>query len=162
MGRLKKETNEIISDEVTMLDKSTDEIYSRLIKTLGMLINKQRLKLKISLRQLYKKTNVSVTVISELENGVKIPRIETLIKLCIALNLDLNEIFNSKLFPSIPEDAEKSDNFYYYYYYKKADVSATSLLQQALSLLNFSKNDTNEILEYIDYKQHKLKQKGKT
>ena len=55
MGRLKKETNEIISDEVTMLDKSTDEIYSRLIKTLGMLINKQRLKLKISLRQLYKK-----------------------------------------------------------------------------------------------------------
>ena len=62
----------------------------------GEYFNYTREQKGLSLRELSKKTNISIALISLLENGDKLPRIETIIRLVLALVIPFNEIFGRK------------------------------------------------------------------
>lgn len=73
------------------------EIYKELTKRVGNIFYSYRNKKNLSLREVYRKTSVSIAVISDMETGKKLPRIETLISLCRFVDIPLSEIFSDKL-----------------------------------------------------------------
>lgn len=71
----------------------TDEIYSELTKSLGKAFKGYRLSANLSMRDIYKLDNVSIACISDLEKGIKIPRVYTLIKLMRRVHMPIAEVF---------------------------------------------------------------------
>lgn len=56
-------------------------------------IRYRRKELNISRVELAKRINVTQSAIANYENGVSVPRPEILVKLCHALNVDFNYLF---------------------------------------------------------------------
>lgn len=115
----------------------TNKLCKETNKVLGGLINKYRALRGLSYRQLSKATNISCTLLSDTENGNKIPRFETIIKIAEALDIPLNEIFSENI---IPIGTQKSSN----------------TLDNILYSKGLSKADVNFINEYIKFKTHTL------
>ena len=57
--------------------EEADKLYSNLCKQYGEYFNYVREQKGLSLRELSRQTNISIALISLLENGDKLPRIET-------------------------------------------------------------------------------------
>ncbi len=121
-----------------------DKIYTNLCKLYGEYFNYVREQKGLSLRELSKQTNISIALISLLENGDKLPRIETLIRLILALGIPFNEILGRKAtgleFSFNPEVTTKRDD---------------ELLRNTLLKMGCDKDDVKDILEYIDYKKYR-------
>lgn len=110
----------------------------------GEYFNYTREQKGLSLRELSKKTNISIALISLLENGDKLPRIETIIRLVLALDIPFNEIFGRKAtgleFSSKPQ---------------KVTVRDDEVLRNTLLKMGCDKDDVKDILEFIDYKKYR-------
>ena len=121
-----------------------DEIYNNLCKLYGEYFNYIREQKGLSLRELSKQTNISIALISILEKGDKLPRIETLIRLTLALGIPFNEIFGKKAtgleFSFNPKVATKRDD---------------ELLRNTLLKMGCDKDDIKDILEFVDYKKYR-------
>ena len=126
-----------------IVDES-DKIYENLCKLYGEYFNYTREQKGLSLRELSKQTNISIALISLLENGDKLPRIETLIRLVLALGIPFNEIFGRKAtgldFTSKPQ---------------KVTVRDDEVLRNTLLKMGCDKDDVKDILEFIDYKKYR-------
>ena len=124
--------------------EESDKIYENLCKLYGEYFNYTREQKGLSLRELSKKTNISIALISLLENGDKLPRIETLIRLVLALGIPFNEIFGRKAtgleFSSKPQ---------------KVTVRDDEVLRNTLLKMGCDKDDVKDILEFIDYKKYR-------
>lgn len=124
--------------------KESDKIYENLCKLYGEYFNYTREQKGLSLRELSKKTNISIALISLLENGDKLPRIETIIRLVLALGIPFNEIFGRKAtgleFSSKPQ---------------KVTVRDDEALRNTLLKMGCDKDDVKDILEFIDYKKYR-------
>lgn len=110
----------------------------------GEYFNYTREQKGLSLRELSKKTNISIALISLLENGDKLPRIETIIRLVWALGIPFNEIFGRKAtgleFSSKPQ---------------KVTVRDDEVLRNTLLKMGCDKDYVKDILEFIDYKKYR-------
>lgn len=124
--------------------EESDKIYENLCKLYGEYFNYTREQKGLSLRELSKKTNISIALISLLENGDKLPRIETIIRLVLALGIPFNEIFGRKAtgleFTSKPQ---------------KVTVRDDEVLRNTLLKMGCDKDDVKDILEFIDYKKYR-------
>ena len=124
--------------------EESDKIYENLCKLYGEYFNYTREQKGLSLRELSKQTNISIALISLLENGDKLPRIETLIRLVLALGIPFNEIFGRKAtgleFSSKPQ---------------KVTVRDDEVLRNTLLKMGCDKDDVKDILEFIDYKKYR-------
>ena len=124
--------------------EESDKIYKNLCKLYGEYFNYTREQKGLSLRELSKKTNISIALISLLENGDKLPRIETIIRLVLALGIPFNEIFGRKAtgleFSSKPQ---------------KVTVRDDEVLRNTLLKMGCDKDDVKDILEFIDYKKYR-------
>ena len=124
--------------------EESDKIYENLCKLYGEYFNYTREQKGLSLRELSKQTNISIALISLLENGDKLPRIETLIRLVLALGIPFNEIFGRKAtgleFTSKPQ---------------KVTVRDDEVLRNTLLKMGCDKDDVKDILEFIDYKKYR-------
>ncbi len=69
----------------------------RILKELGNFFYNERANKNISVRALNKLSGVSIAVIADLENAKSMPRIETLIRLGLALDIKSNTIFSVML-----------------------------------------------------------------
>lgn len=70
------------------------------ILVLGMILKEARIKMNLTLEALSKLTNISVTELSNLENGnIKEPSSVFLYRLSNTLNLDYNEILKYRFNP---------------------------------------------------------------
>ena len=122
----------------------SDKIYENLCKLYGEYFNYTREQKGLSLRELSKQTNISIALISLLENGDKLPRIETLIRLVLALGIPFNEIFGRKAtgleFTSKPQKVTTRDD---------------EVLRNTLLKMGCDKDDVKDILEFIDYKKYR-------
>ena len=124
--------------------EESDKIYENLCKLYGEYFNYTREQKGLSLRELSKKTNISIALISLLENGDKLPRIETIIRLVLALGIPFNEIFGRKAtgleFSSKPQMVTVRDD---------------EVLRNTLLKMGCDKDDVKDILEFIDYKKYR-------
>ena len=85
----------MVKTKEATLEAETKNVYEQMCRMIGTHINREREKKGISLREMYRRTNISIAVMSDIENGLKLPRIETLIKLLIELDIPLSDIFGS-------------------------------------------------------------------
>ncbi|ETT61287.1 hypothetical protein BSK66_27725 [Paenibacillus odorifer] len=60
---------------------------------IGILLKRKRIEQKLNTVQLSKSSGVSQSTISDIEAGNRSPTVNTLEKLCMALNISLQEIF---------------------------------------------------------------------
>lgn len=75
--------------------KTIDDIEQQILYKVGILFSEKRRERGLSVRGLSRSSGVSSTVISDLENAKKLPTIKIIIKLCLALKMDLDEVLNS-------------------------------------------------------------------
>ncbi|WP_412055326.1 helix-turn-helix domain-containing protein [Bacillus altitudinis] len=75
---------------------------------MGRNILKRRQALKVSPTELSSLSGVSQSSISKIERGTSSPNIETLIKICKALNITLYEVLPKALFPEIDDRAQNN------------------------------------------------------
>jgi len=68
------------------------KIYKEVSKRIGKILQFYREKNGLSLRELHRKTNVCIAVISSMENGENLSKVESLLKVCIAAGVPLTEI----------------------------------------------------------------------
>lgn len=74
--------------------------YNSLSENIGKKFKQYRLKAGLSLRDIYRDEQISIALISDLEAGKKLPRMETLVRLCNKVGMPLDEVFNARIAPS--------------------------------------------------------------
>ncbi len=128
------------------LEQQTTNQYSTMCRQLGEYINFVREEKGISLRDFYKQTSVSIAVMSDLENGVKVPRVETLLKIALALEIPLYFIFGNKFVP--PEFKYDDKNLH-----KKP--RSEELLRNTLLNLAYNKDEVKDIMNFVEFTKSK-------
>ncbi len=123
---------------------NADKIYENLCKLYGEYFNYVREQKGLSLRELSKQTNISIALISLLENGDKLPRIETLIRLTLALGIPFNEILG-----------RKAAGLEFTFKSQKTTERDDEILRNTLLKMGCDKDDIKDILEFIDYKKYR-------
>lgn len=126
--------------------EEADKLYSNLCKQYGEYFNYVREQKGLSLRELSRQTNISIALISLLENGDKLPRIETLIRLVLALEIPFGEVFGNK-----------SNGMEFTYNREKVVKRDDEALRKALLRLGCNKDDIKDIMEFIEFKIYKQK-----
>ena len=126
--------------------EEADKLYSNLCKQYGEYFNYVREQKGLSLRELSRQTNISIALISLLENGDKLPRIETLIRLVLALEIPFGEVFG-----------HKSHGMDFTYNREKVVKRDDEALRKALLRLGCNKDDIKDIMEFIEFKIYKQK-----
>ena len=128
---------------------SAEQCTRIITKALGAYVNEIRTKNGISIRKLSKDINVSSTVISDFENGTKIPRMETIIKIVWFLDIPLNKVFGRRALPVAIFNSNTGNE----------GMSIAQLLAQE----GLSMQDTKEVLDYIEFRKYKkVSQKSDT
>ncbi|MCM1266200.1 MAG: helix-turn-helix transcriptional regulator [Candidatus Gastranaerophilales bacterium] len=124
---------------------TADKYVTIITKTIGAYVREVREEKGISIRKLATEINVSSTLISDFENGTKIPRMESIIKVIWALDIPINHIFGKKALPSEIFTANSPE----------AKMSLSQLLTQT----GLSLSDVKEVTEFIEFKKSKRNKK---
>lgn len=74
--------------------------YDSLSENIGKKFKQYRLKAGLSLRDIYRDEQISIALISDLEAGKKLPRMETLVRLCNKVDMPLDEVFSARITPT--------------------------------------------------------------
>lgn len=128
------------------LNKLTDKNTKDIFKNLCEYLSQERKRKKLSLRHMYECTNVSIALISDFENGNKIPRLETIIRLATYLGINMYKLFGTKLCPERPLKDKlppRNDEKY--------------VIWDTLKYLNFTDSECKEFLNYVQYIKSKRK-----
>lgn len=121
-----------------------DETYGKLCRLYGIYFNSIRTRKGISLRQLSKSTGISIALISMFEQGDKLPRLETLLRLVIALGIPYSEVLGQvALEVGVNIEGKEQDS--------------TGMLSNILCDMGLDKNDIKSIFEYIEFRKYKNK-----
>lgn len=130
------------------LARKTKNVYEQICRTIGVYINYVREKKGISLREMYRRTNISIAVLSDIENGIKLPRIESLIKLALALDIPMSDIFSSKHLPDFT-----------FCEFKPYRQLKEEILNSPLPKLDLNKDELKEMADFIGYIKFKRNKK---
>lgn len=134
----------MVKTKEATLEAETKNVYEQMCRMIGTHINREREKKGISLREMYRRTNISIAVMSDIENGLKLPRIETLIKLLIELEIPLSDIFGSMAYQDF--SMYKGKVIKNYMRELEDNAQAPFLLS-----LDFSKDELKEITDFVAY-----------
>ena len=138
----KKQEEAITEEEIKSYSESINKIMPYILSTmlyrLSLYFREKRKQKGISLRALNKLSGVSISVINDLENGNSIPRIETLIRLGLALSKDLDEVFMLLL-----EEGEIK---------KQTPITKRLQLIKLLQGIGCSQENIYEVLNFIHFK----------
>ena len=135
--------NKIKGEEIsdyTDFDKCAEFITKRI----GSYVSTERNKKELSIRKFANKINVSSTVLSDLENGTKIPRMGTILKVLWALNIPFEKVFAKDVLP----DKEFKN------------ISDPMIkIEKGLLEQNYNLQDIKDIMDYIKFKKDKWDKK---
>ena len=101
----------------------------KLTKQVGILISEERRKQKMSVRKVKEASSVSLAVINDLEKGRSMPRVETLVRLCKALNISFNTFLE----------------------YLKVNEETTKPMALTLTQHGYNKDQIAKIVDYAEY-----------
>ena len=126
------------------IEKYTKLTYENMCRGIGEYINYIRESRDISLRELYRRSNISIAVLSDIENGLKLPRIETLIKLALVLDIRLEVFFSTKFLPCQPFVTAHSQQ-----------LRENGTIRNALLNARFNKDEVKDIMNFIEFTKSK-------
>ncbi len=127
----------------------TDYLEKCVLKKLAVFISAIRKEKGLSVREVNERSKVSLAVINDLEKARSMPRVETLIRLGLALEIDFNEVFRALI---LPDKISTDINFY--------KVNKTDLAMD-IARYGYDKNQIAEIIDFIKYIDFKSTQKNK-
>lgn len=134
--------------ELQRLEKETKEKAEIVCNQLGTYFHHVRETVnKLSLRELYKKSGVSIALISAFEDGKKLPRIETIIKLMTVLDIPYKEVFGHKL----------AGMDFLFEVNQRIKLGTDNPLRQFLSTQGFDKDEIKDIIKYTDFIKYRRK-----
>jgi len=128
----------------TELISLADETETKILKRLGHFFNSVRSEKNMSVRKLNELSGVSTAVISDLENKKSMPRIETIIRLALALGItDMDEVFSETLLEN-----------------KRTKKDAWATIRQDLIDLNYTNAQIHQISHYMKFLAYLKDNKG--
>lgn len=129
--------------------KITDYLEQQVLNKLAVFISEKRKEKGLSVREINERSRVSLAVINDLEKARSMPRVETLIRLGLALEIDFNEVFKALIL----QDVVNTDT--------NANKDNKTNLAMDLSKYGYDKNQVSEIMDFIKYIDFKTAQKDK-
>ena len=126
----------------TVISSKTDYLEQRVLDKLAVYISQTRKAKHLTVRQLHLRSLVSLAVINDLEKARSMPRVETLIRLGLALEVGFNNVFRAMILEDFVDIEE--DN--------------SSNLAMDISKYGYDKNEVSEIMDFIkfiDFKKNK-------
>lgn len=129
--------------------KTTNRAKSTIQRLLGKLIRDARKEKGLSLRKLSDEASVSLTLLTDIENGKKIPNIETILKLAYTLEIPLTDIFNQNILPA--KCKEESGECVNDMKQESTYDECLFLIEKFLAEAKFRDADILEIHNFIDY-----------
>lgn len=129
--------------------KITDYLEQQVLNKLAVFISEKRKEKGLSVREVNERSRVSLAVINDLEKARSMPRVETLIRLGLALEIDFNEVFKALVL----QDVVSTDT-------NTSKDNKTNLAMD-LSKYGYDKNQVSEIMDFIKYIDFKTTQKNK-
>ncbi|MCM1264883.1 MAG: helix-turn-helix transcriptional regulator [Candidatus Gastranaerophilales bacterium] len=127
----------------------TDYLESCVLQKLAVFISAIRKEKGLSIRELNERSRVSLAVINDLEKARSMPRVETLIRLGLALEIDFNEVFRALM---LPDKISTDINFY--------KVNKTDLAMD-IARYGYDKDQVAEIIDFVKYIDFKYKKQDK-
>ena len=112
--------------------------YNSLSENIGKKFKQYRLKAGLSLRDIYREEQISIALISDLEAGKKLPRMETLVRLCNKVGMPLDEVFSARITPT-RMDLLTGEN----------DIE--NKIRTVLTNGNFSSSFADDLIEYFEF-----------
>lgn len=112
--------------------------YDSLSENIGKKFKQYRLKAGLSLRDIYREEQISIALISDLEAGKKLPRMETLVRLCNKVGMPLDEVFSARITPT-RMDLLTGEN----------DIE--NKIRTVLTNGNFSSSFADDLIEYFEF-----------
>ena len=112
--------------------------YDSLSENIGKKFKQYRLKAGLSLRDIYREEQISIALISDLEAGKKLPRMETLVRLCNKVGMPLDEVFSARITPT-RMDLLTGEN----------DIETK--IRTVLTNGNFSSSFADDLIEYFEF-----------
>ena len=122
----------------------TSRIYDELKRVLGVHFAKVREERGISLRELSSQTGISKALIGAFEVGERLPRMDNIINLMVALKMPFEDVFGTKV-------GEAKLNYTAQPTQKRDDVQLSNLLLK----MNLDKNDIEDVIEYVDFLKYR-------
>jgi len=129
-------------NQIKQLKQDAQQAINTIMFNIGEFIEKKREEKNISIRELSRLSNVSTAVISDIENGKSMPRIELFVKLALAMDIPLSELFAnfvSQSYTVIPV--------------KEQEQTLSGMLQTT----GLTKIEVKEVLEFIEFKKSRQK-----
>ncbi|MBR1425341.1 helix-turn-helix transcriptional regulator [bacterium] len=139
-----KNTNDV--DHNNKVREITDTLEQHVLNKLAVFVAENRKESELTVRDLNERSMVSLAVINDLEKARSMPRVETLIRLGLALGINVNDVFKALLLPDLTINS-----------YNKG--SKTELATD-LAKYGYDKNEVSDILNYIKYIDFKKRQKN--
>ncbi len=124
------------------------ELYSYISRIVGSQFRSYRENSGLSLRDIYNTEKVSMAVVSDLENGKKLPRVETLIRLLNLVKMPYSALFNADILPSNSPVATRIG---------KIQDTKYPDIKELLLVNGFSNKEVDEITLFIDFVVSKRK-----
>ena len=125
-------------------DELTTRIYNELKRVLGVHFANIRNERGISLRDLSAQTGISKALIGAFEVGERLPRMDNIINLMLALEMPFEDVFGAKV-------QEAKLNYTAKPTQKRDDEQLSNLLLK----MNLDKNDIEAAIEYIDFLKYR-------
>lgn len=146
------DANEFVDTLVNTSIIAPLEVYNYLSKVIGTKFHEYRENSNLSLRDIYAAEKVSTAVVSDFENGKKLPRVETLIRLLNLVNMPYAEVFNSEILPSnIPNKSSIATRIC------KIQDCQYPAVKEILLTYGFNRREIEDIIQYMDFLVSKRK-----
>ena len=126
------------------IEEETKELEQNFLNIIGTFYRTKRDEKNISQRELNKLSHVGLGVIADLEKANNMPRIETLIRLALALEFEINDV--QALLNAI---SPKGNSF------QTGVARDKNLISELIKQCNYTKEEISEIADYLKYIEYK-------
>lgn len=123
-------------------NNSPADVYRYIANVIGSTFHEYRENSKLSLRDIYNVEKVSMAVVSDLENGKKLPRVETLLRLLNLVKMPYSALFNADILPNNSPVATRIG---------KIQDAKYPDVRELLLVNGFSNREVDEITMFIDF-----------
>ena len=134
------------------IKKQVEYYESLILRKISVFLHNKRKEKDVTVRELNKLTGISIGVISDLENHNSMPRVETLLRICEALDIPFDLLFeNMKISKT---DTRKGGSIVKIDKFNKLAQTLTELEE-----FEYTKEDIAEIISYVKYIDFKKQSK---